>query len=211
LDLLNRVLIHLPAALICITVHEFAHGYVAYLMGDQTARLSGRLTLNPLYHIDPAGLLCMVFFRFGWAKPVPVNIQNFRWKKYGIFLVSFAGPLSNVLLAFVLVLAARLLAPVDQWFVTAFIDFLVTVAQLSIGLALFNLLPIPPLDGSKMLLPFLPARAMAAVLRYERYSIIILILLLYLNILTVPLGIAYSAIWNGVIRLTAAALSPFGL
>jgi Zn-dependent protease len=135
-------------------------------MGDQTARLSGRLSLNPIHHIDPVGFLCMVFFHFGWAKPVPINMYNFKKRKLGLFLVSFAGPFSNIVLAFLIVVAVRMLALFSQTLLSAFSDFLVTVAQMSIGLAVFNLIPVPPLDGSKILYSFLTNRRRFMLQRY---------------------------------------------
>lgn len=211
MNLLNSLLVDLPAVLLCITFHEFSHGYIAYLLGDQTARRAGRLTLNPIHHIDPVGFICMLFFRFGWAKPVPINVYNFKNQKLGIFLVSAAGPLSNIFLAFILVLAIRLLSYLGQSAALALSSFLATAARLSIGLAVFNLLPIPPLDGSKMLLPLLPAGIMGTVLEYERYSIILLVLLLYFGLLNVPLNFAFGVIWNGIIRASAIVLLPFGV
>ncbi len=173
-----------PAALLTVVFHEISHGYVACLLGDKTAKNSNRLSLNPLRHIDPLGLICMIIFRFGWAKPVPINIINFKNRKLGTALVAFAGPLSNILFSFVSFIVIRLLIliPVSSDFAFSIIDFLISffalTASLNIGLAVFNLLPVPPLDGSKILNSILPDRMYYNILRYEQYGFLILILLL---------------------------------
>ncbi len=172
------LLITLPAVLLAIIAHECAHGYMAYALGDPTAKNLGRLTLNPLKHLDPIGALCMVFFHFGWAKPVPVNPSYFRDPKRGMAYTALAGPLANILIAF---LAVPLFLLVEKAYVahygeaalTAFLRvlylFLYYLHSVSIGLALFNLIPIPPLDGSQILFAILPARHYNALMRYQRY------------------------------------------
>ncbi len=175
----------IPAALLAIVFHEVSHGYVAYLLGDSTAHDNNRLSLNPLKHIDILGVVCMIFFGFGWAKPVPISPYYFKNKRLGVFLVSLAGPLSNIVMAFLGLLLARgilfFVPSENSLFVSAYlviVEFFLIFAILNVGLAVFNLLPIPPLDGSKILFSFLPAGAYRFILNYERYGMLILIILI---------------------------------
>ena len=179
------------ASLLCITLHETCHGFAAYLLGDPTAKRAGRLTLNPLHHVDVGGLLMMALFRFGWAKPVPVDMRNFRHPKHDMALTALAGPLSNVLLAY---LAVLLYGVFSYWYwfsgsmaVYVCAVFFYYVEIISAGLAVFNVFPIPPLDGSKVLFAFLPERAYDRLMRYERYGMLLLMLLLLTGALDVPL------------------------
>jgi len=174
------VLYTIFSALIAVTFHEVAHGYAAMKLGDPTARAKGRLSLNPLHHIDILGLLMMVFFRFGWAKPVPVDMRYFKHPKSGMAITALSGPLSNFVMAFLglLLRAAAVLLYVRTGKGLFLTDFFLTFAALNLGLGLFNLIPIPPLDGSKVLFGFLPDRAYLFVLRYERWCGILLVLLL---------------------------------
>ncbi|RPI79490.1 MAG: site-2 protease family protein [Desulfobacteraceae bacterium] len=164
-----------------IIFHELAHGWVAYRMGDPTAKLMGRLSLNPLKHLDPIGTLMLFFVGFGWAKPVPVNFQNLRPRRAGLILVSSAGILTNILLAVAAIFISHL-EPVYSNKVLATVFF--WLIRINIVLAVFNLIPIPPLDGSKILMGFLPARYQYYFARLEPYGFfIILALLLLLRIL----------------------------
>ena len=171
-----EILMSIIPALVCITLHELSHGYVAYKLGDNTAKNMGRLTLNPIKHIDIFGLVMMVAFKFGWAKPVPVNMYRFKNPKKGMAVTALAGPVSNFLLALVLLVGARIM--VDHAAYSALnqgiLDFLVSTAVLSIGLGLFNLVPIPPLDGAKVLFSLLPDRMYDTMLRYERIGMFVL-------------------------------------
>lgn len=189
--LLNIVLSVVPS-LLCITFHEVSHGYVAYRLGDTTAKDAGRLTLNPLKHIDPMGLLMMVVFKFGWAKPVPVNMMRFRSPKRGMALTALAGPVSNVLLAYVAVLFASASAAVYicsgskvVYYLWLFFFYL---EIMSAGLAVFNLFPIPPLDGSKVLFAVLPDAWYGKLMRYERFGMVLLAVLLLTGVLDTPLS-----------------------
>ena len=148
---LRDMVLRLVSVFLCLTVHETCHGLAALALGDPTAKRARRLSLNPLRHIDWFGLLMMVTVGFGWAKPVPVDPRYFRRPKQGMALTALAGPVSNFLLT-----------------------FLLTTAILSLGLGLFNLIPIPPLDGSKVLFSLLPDRAYNTMLRYERYGMLLL-------------------------------------
>lgn len=163
-----------------IIFHELAHGYVAYRLGDPTAKYHGRLSLNPLKHLDPLGTLMLFFAGFGWAKPVPVNFSNIRNYRKGMILVSSAGIIANMILAFLaLFLYSLLHLPQSSMLALALYFF----AKINIVLASFNLIPIPPLDGSKILLGFSPEGVQAFVLRLERFGFLIIIALLYFGVL----------------------------
>ncbi len=170
-------------ALLCITLHELGHGYVAWLLGDNTAKRAGRLTLNPLKHLDMMGFFMLVVAHIGWAKPVPVNMRNFKNPRQGMALTALAGPGMNLLIAVVFLFLYGLVVPVSSassstaWRIVLQLCF--TTAHLSLGLCLFNLLPIPPLDGSKVLFSLLPDTAYLTLMRYERYGFILLYLLAF--------------------------------
>lgn len=162
--------------LLTLTLHEFAHGIVAYKLGDNTAKLNGRLTLNPIKHIDPFGAICMLFFRIGWARPVPINPRNFKNPKRGFALTALAGPVTNLMLGFSVVPFMLLIGTIEFTEKTFFYYLAVTVYQFlylfhytNIGFAVFNLLPIPPFDGSRILNVVLPPRAYFKVMKYERF------------------------------------------
>ena len=174
LEYIYWILVAIPSILVAATVHEYAHAYVAFRLGDATAKAEGRLTLNPLKHIDPIGAICMILFRFGWSKPVPINEYNFEKRELYTAVVAFAGPLSNLLLAFLAALLFQIL-PEDTNLLIVFL--LYSFATINVALAVFNLIPIPPLDGHKIVRAILPAK-----LRYyweylERYSIFLILLL----------------------------------
>jgi Zn-dependent protease len=167
-----------------VVIHEVAHGWVAYRMGDPTAKWMGRLSLNPLKHLDPFGTLMLFLVGFGWAKPVPVNINNIPDRRKGLILVSAAGITANILFAFVALLIARLFAipPMGR------LGFIYYVAYINITLASLNLIPLPPLDGSKILMGFASGRIQYLLARLEPYGIFILIGLLYLGLLDPLIG-----------------------
>jgi len=160
-----------PAVLIALTFHEFCHGYTAYLLGDPTAKNSGRLSLNPLKHLDPIGFLCMVIAKFGWAKPVPVNMYYFKKPKRDMAIVALAGPLSNIVLGIVSVFISYILFFYFSHiaFLTAMAQFFYLLAILSVGFAVFNLIPLPPLDGSRILGLIVPDRIYYKLMQYEHY------------------------------------------
>ena len=173
------------AVLLCLTVHETCHGLAAYALGDPTAKSMHRLSLNPLHHIDWYGLAMMFAAGFGWAKPVPVDPRYFKKPKQGMAVTALAGPVSNFLLAVLLILISKaiyLYAPYTAVWDAVFTFCLYTAAPLSIGLGLFNLLPIPPLDGSKVLGVLLPDEAYSKLMRYERYGILLLLALSLLGV-----------------------------
>ena len=194
-------LILVAASLLCITFHETCHGIVACWLGDDTAKRMGRLSLNPLRHVDIMGLIVMAVAKFGWAKAVPIDMRKFRTPKIGMAITAFAGPLSNVILAF-LALMLRVSAVVFYirsnfaagWeYVITFLEY---VAILSTGLAVFNLFPIPPLDGSKVVAAVLPGKWYLRLMRVERFGMIILAVLLLLNVLDGPLMYLRQALLN---------------
>lgn len=167
------ILVAIPSILVASTVHEYAHAYSAFKLGDATAKAEGRLTLNPLKHIDPVGAIFMILFRFGWSKPVPINEYNFEKRELHTALVAFAGPLSNLILATATALLYQL-APTEGLVAYLLYNF----ATINIALAVFNLIPIPPLDGHKIVRALLPKN-----LRYywellEKYSIILILLII---------------------------------
>jgi Zn-dependent protease len=181
---LRMILLTLPAVLWAISFHEFCHGYAAKLVGDPTAERQGRLSLNPLAHFDLVGTLLLLFVGFGWAKPVPINTRYFRHPKRDIVLVSLAGVAGNVLTAIVCVLFLRIFGEV--WIsMTGTTGFLVIFQMIAVnmGLATFNLIPIPPLDGSKVLYAFIPFRYAHYYYWLERYGMIILLVLLFTGII----------------------------
>ena len=167
-----------------VVIHEVAHGWVAYRMGDPTAKWMGRLSLNPLKHLDPFGTLMLFLVGFGWAKPVPVNINNIPDRRKALILVSAAGITANILFAFVALLIARLFAipPMGR------LGFIYYVAYINITLASLNLIPLPPLDGSKILMGFASEKIQYLLARLEPYGIFILIGLLYLGLLDPLIG-----------------------
>lgn len=208
LDSLWNMALVVAASLLCITVHETCHGLAAWWLGDDTAKRMGRLSLNPLRHVDVIGLVMMALVRFGWAKPVPVDMRKFKNPKAGMALTSLAGPVSNVLLA-LLVMALRAVVLVFyyraayqeiwEWIVM----FLEYTAVLSTGLAVFNIFPVPPLDGSKVLFALLPDGVYAKLMKYERFGMLLLVVLLLTDVLDAPLYYLRSGLLNWISALTS--------
>ena len=200
----------IAASMLCIMFHEVSHGLTALALGDTTAKEQGRLSFNPLRHVDLWGLLMMAIFKFGWAKAVPIDMRRFKKPVAGMAITALAGPLSNVVLAF-LALCIRAGAVyfnvrsggAISGFIILFTEY---VAILSIGLAVFNVIPIPPLDGSKVLFALLPQRVYYRVLRYERYGFVLLMVVLYLGWLDVPLNFCRSFL---IENLSAVAAFPY--
>ena len=202
-SLLDAVL-RVAAIFLCLTVHETCHGLAALALGDPTAKSMHRLSLNPLRHIDWLGLLMMFVAGFGWAKPVPVDLRYFKKPKQGMALTALAGPASNLLLAVAAMLISKVIylyAPYSAAMDVVFSFCLYTLAPLSIGLGLFNLIPIPPLDGSKVLAAFLPDRQYIALMRYERYGILVLLVLSFLNLGSISISRAIYAVWSALYSL----------
>ena len=192
---LTNMLLGVIPALICITLHELAHGVAAYWLGDPTAKDAGRLTLNPIKHLDLMGLLMMVVFHFGWAKPVPVNMYRFKNPKQGMAITAVAGPGMNVIIAVVfLFLYGALYRPLHgEGFL---LEMVYLTAYLSLSFAIFNIIPISPLDGSKVLGAVLPARHYETLMRYERYGMLVLLALVATGVLGRPLSNLTQAAFN---------------
>ena len=198
----------IPAAFLSVVLHEISHGYVAYALGDPTAKSRGRLSLNPLRHLDVIGLLSMILFRFGWAKPVPVNPYYFKNRKLGMSLVALAGPVSNLLFTFIGITIAYCLTLIPlgankylYLIMQGLFDFFIIFAILNIGLAVFNLIPIPPLDGSKILFSWLPNRIYMKFLQFEQYGFILLIILLNIPQFESAISTVRDWIYHGIINL----------
>lgn len=185
------LLLMIPVILISLSTHEAAHGYIAYKMGDPTAYNLGRVTLNPLKHIDPMGSLCMLIFGYGWAKPVPINARYFRKPKYGMAFTAIAGPVSNILIGIIgaifysvtlfllSVFAADILAnEMLTNVLTVLLNFFYYLGFMNFVLAVFNLIPIPPFDGSRFFSLFLPEKIYFSMMKYERYIMIGILVLM---------------------------------
>ena len=202
-SVLTDTLFNLLPALLCVTLHELAHGLAALSMGDTTARDAGRLTLNPLRHLDLGGLLMMAVFHFGWAKPVPVNMYRFRKPKEGMALTALAGPASNLLLSALCLLLYGLLVPplYGSGAGEYALGLLYRTAWLSTALGVFNLLPVPPLDGSKVLFLFLPGRIINWFYRYDGYIRLALLLCLWFGLLDGMIGAGQRFLLNEAIDL----------
>lgn len=203
-SVLTGVLLSVIPSLICITFHEVSHGYVAYRLGDNTAKNRGRLSLNPLKHIDLMGLIMMAVFHFGWAKPVPIDMRNFKKPKQGMAISALAGPVSNVLLAIIALAVYGLLfdALVGSTAGYYLLQMIYLVSYISLALAIFNFLPIPPLDGSKVLFSFFSDTTYMKLMRYERYGMLILAVLIATDVLGGPLDTLVSFLYD---RLFAVA------
>ena len=198
LDKIFEIVWSIPAVLIAITFHEYCHGRMAYRLGDPTAAEAGRLTLNPLAHLDPIGTLMLLLFRFGWAKPVPVNFNRLNNPKRGMIYVSLAGPIANIaiaiIFAFILRLSYYLIGQITMAQNSSFFNILLTTLRgwliflqtgviINLALAIFNLIPVPPLDGSKILLGFLPYPQAYKFAKLEAYGPIFLLILVLSGII----------------------------
>ena len=206
-----EILLCIPAALIALTVHEYCHGYVAYRLGDPTARSLGRLSLNPLKHLDPIGAVLMIVCGFGYAKPVPINPRYFKNPRKGMALTAAAGPLANLLLAFLGALLYRLtllLLPIAGTefllrFVLILASFFATFHYLNLSLCVFNMIPLPPLDGSRIFYIFLPPKLYFRVMKYERIIMIVLLVSLGLGAFSGLIHVIVNAISGGMLWLTS--------
>ena len=206
-SLLYILIIRLIVALTALPVHECAHAYAAMRMGDHTAERQGRLTLNPFAHFDPIGTTAIILFGFGWAKPVPINPLNFNNPKKGMMLSALAGPLSNIGLAFLSMVFYKLVPllsyiGVGASVVSTLSTFFYYAMTINISLGVFNLIPIPPLDGSRIATYFLPQRTYFKIMQYERYILIAFFLILWLGVLDMPIAFVDGLVTKGLDFIT---------
>lgn len=198
------LLVSIPVVLLSLSFHELAHGYVAIKLGDPTARYYGRITMNPLKHLDPIGALSMLLFGIGWAKPVPINPMNFRDPKKGMALTGLAGPVSNLILSFIGVLLYRVtytvfgaMGPLTEpvyWLGTALLLLFSAFSSMNAALAIFNLIPVPPFDGSRIFYFILPDKYYFSVMKYERIIMMVTLVLLFSGVLDTPLSLATDGV-----------------
>lgn len=212
---LTQILAILVIVFLVLPFHEWAHAFTASKLGDTSIKYRGRLTLNPLAHVDPIGALALLLFGFGWAKPVPVDTRNFKRPKLYMGIVALMGPVANIVAAIaggLIFQAIAKFAPVfftGEGFGSYVYLFLSFYVQINVSLAVFNLLPIPPLDGSKILFVFLPDKAVAWFYRYQQIISIILLALLWVGVLRIPLSFLSGYVMKFVNWITALPFSFF--
>ena len=207
----RELIITVVTVLIAISMHELAHGYVSYKLGDPTPKEDGRLSLNPLAHLDLMGTLCLIFFKFGWAKPVKVNPYYYKKHKLGMVLVAIAGPILNFILAFFsIAIIGVIIKLTDGYLGKVYYNIYMVfqyLALINIGLGVFNLIPVPPLDGSKVLSAIVPEDKYFSYMKFEKYGYIVLMVLLFTGVLDIPLDYVREAITNGMTGIVSAVLS----
>lgn len=205
---LMSIIINVPITLIALTGHEFAHGWVSSKLGDPTPERDGRLTLNPLAHLDVVGTILMILTGFGWAKPVMVDPRYYKDRKKGMALTAIAGPLANLIMAFIAMLIYAVLyyavlktGITAGMLVTFLSQFMIALAVRNLCFMIFNIIPIPPLDGSKVMGMFLPDRTYYTMLQYERYCMLLIMVLSLSGAFNKIIGTGVSAVMGGILRL----------
>lgn len=198
-----QYLLRAMVVLIALPFHESAHALVSHWLGDDTAKRQGRISLNPLHHLDPVGAVCMLVGGVGWAKPVGINAANFRNPKVGMAVSAVAGPASNLLLAWLSMVLYR----VGYWMgwqqsLPVAMMFLYYMIVMNLSLAAFNLMPLPPFDGSRVVLLFLPQRLYFRVMQYERYIMLAMLFLTFTGLLNRPLAAVVNFLWGGLVDAT---------
>lgn len=210
-DLIINLMVRVFVIFCVLPIHEFAHAFVAHKLGDDTARLKGRMTTNPLAHIDPIGALMIILAGFGYAKAVPVNIRNFKKRKPYMALTALAGPVSNVIMALIFVFVGLLIqvkvGVSEGSFGYYVVVFMLTAAQINISLAVFNLLPIPPLDGSRIFSLIIPNKYYYTIMQYERYIIYGVLALVFFGVLDGPISFLSGMLFNLIFNIASL---PFG-
>jgi len=208
---LANILYILPAVLIAICLHEFAHGFVSYSLGDPTPKAQGRLSLNPFQHLDLWGTLMLVFVGFGWAKPVEVDARYYDNPKSDMVKVALAGPLMNFFVAFICLLIVEIMGNrviATEWTVYIY-NLLYFTALINVGLGLFNLIPLPPLDGSKVLGALLPSDKYFAYMRFEQYGMLLVLILVMSGAFTGFLSVARDTVIGGMENMVSSILGMF--
>jgi len=207
--IISQIIYIVPAILIALSLHEFAHGWASHMLGDPTPKAQGRLSVNPFQHLDLVGTLLLFFVGFGWAKPVQVNSRYYENPKSDMVKVALAGPLMNVIVAFVALLLIGVLektqVPVNA--ISSYVsNLLYYIALINVGLGLFNLIPVPPLDGSKVLFAILPASSYFSYMRYEQFGMIVLLMFIWLGAFDGFLITARTSVINGMLDLVSKLL-----
>ena len=200
-QIIISVISSLAVIFFTLPIHEWAHGFVSTKLGDPTPKYQGRLTLNPMAHIDWVGAAAILLFGIGWAKPVQVNARYYKNPKWGMALVALAGPLSNIITAFIALLLHYIIYTV----------LILVNASVEVYLAVFNLIPIPPFDGSRILFTFLPQKYYFKIMLYERYIFVVLFVLLYIGIFDAPISFLSNGILNAINSLARFPLKLFGV
>ncbi len=210
--IIQKIIYDAPAVLIALSLHEFAHGWASYMLGDPTPKAQGRISLNPLHHLDLVGTLLLFFVGFGWAKPVQVDSRYYENPKSDMVKVALAGPIMNFIVAFIAIFIFEILYKLDIGInlLTGYILLLLQyIAIINIGLGIFNLIPIPPLDGSKVLMAVLPPQSYFSYMKYEQFGMIILIMFIYLGAFDGFLTIARNATMAGMDNIAMKILGLF--